>query len=291
MAYLLKEEHGFHILGLTVDNGFLGTTAKQNIKHIVDALNIDHVTLKPRPDLFPKIYSYNLMHPKFYQDNNEEIGYLSTTCHSCTTSMHSIMQNYAAKNSIPAIALAYSPDQIEYHFYKIPDKQLKTQHWYPRGLETDYFTDSDRALFWNPQNHPKNSIIPQVYFPFHVLPYPGSHTIQEILSEKKILKKGSANPIKSNCIMNILLIYLDQKRLGYNSYSGSISYQIRNGYYKKRHWILFFLFFELGVKTGLYRHVIMGRKIDRLLKKLHLSMDDILNAPPSKQPNTQKQSD
>jgi len=197
------------------------------------------------------------------------------------------MQKYAAKNSIPAIALAYSPDQIEYHFYKMSEKFLKTQPWYPRGLETDYFTDSDRDHFWNPKKHPKNRIIPKVYFPFHVLPYPGSHAIQAMLSEKKILKKGSANPIKTNCIMNILLIYLDQKRLGYNSYSGSISYNIRNGYYKKRHMVLFLLFFELGVKTGLYRHVIMGRKIDKLLQTLHLNMDDILNAAPSKQPKTQ----
>jgi hypothetical protein len=278
LAYLLKNTYDLHILGLTIDNGFLGPLAKQNVEAIVEALDIDHIFFTPHDGFFKKIYGYNLQHPKFHQDSYEEIGFLSTVCHACTDAMHSIMVEYAFRYEIPAVALAYAPDQIEYHFYQVSDEYLREHSWYPRGMETDTFADEDRRILWDPSHHQlnKNSVVPTVFFPFHVLPYPGSNEIQETLHEKDILKKGKGHPVKTNCRLNYLLVYLDIIKLGYNPLTPGISYQIRQGLYNKRDWFLFFIGIEFLVKTGIYRNILMKKPFDVMLKQLQLRMEDIL---------------
>ena len=278
LAYLLKESYGLHILGLTIDNGFLGPLAKQNVEHIVEVLDIDHIFLTPHETFFTTLYGYNLKHPKFYQDSYEEIGFLSTVCHACTDAMHSIMVEYAFRYQIPCVALAYAPDQIEYHFYQIRNEYLRTHAWYPRGMKTESFSDEDRRILWDPAHHDleRDSVVPTVFFPFHVLPYPGSNEIQAVLRDKDILKKGKGHPVKTNCILNYLLVYLDMKKLGYNPLTPGISYQIRQGLYKKRDWFFFFTGIEFLVKTGVYRNILMKKPFDVILKQLQLRLEDIL---------------
>lgn len=278
LAYQLKNEYDLNILGITIDNGFLGPNAAPNVKAIVEALDIDHVFIHPHQQFFKKIYSYNLKHPKFYQDSNEEIGFLSTVCHACTDAMHSIMVDYAFQYQIPLITLAYAPDQIEYHFFHIGSVYLKDHEWYPRGLKTEDFMERDKKILWDPHRYKLNDslVVPEIYFPFHVLSYPGSNEIQKILDEEHILKKGKANPLKSNCILNYLLVYLDVKKLGYNPLTPGISYQIRKGFYAKKDWYLFLAGIEFLVKTGLYRNMIMKKQLDHILDVLDITLDELL---------------
>jgi hypothetical protein len=176
------------------------------------------------------------------------------------------------------ITLAYAPDQIEYHFFKISSTYLKGHEWQPRGFQAEDFSIRDKQILWNPHRYDltNHRIIPEVYFPFHVLSYPGSNKIQKILDEKHILKKGRANPLKSNCILNYLLVYLDIKKMGYNPLTPGISYQIRKGYYAKKDWFLFLAGIEFLVKTGLYQNLVMRKQLDSIVDKLDITLDELL---------------
>jgi tRNA(Ile)-lysidine synthase TilS/MesJ len=54
---LLKQTYGLRILALSFDNGFVSERARENIRLVTDALDIDHTFFKPRWQLLKKIFT------------------------------------------------------------------------------------------------------------------------------------------------------------------------------------------------------------------------------------------
>lgn len=275
LAHTLKHQYKLRILTLTVDTGLLSPLAKPNVARVASKLNVDHVCCTPRPEFFRKLYRYLLGHPSFERKRYEEIGYLSTVCQVCSRVIHSIALQAAAQRGIPFVALAYSPDQIEYHFYEVPREEICGQNWAPELLYHPPFDREDRSYFWDPQAFSDRHPLPRLLLPWHVMDYPGAEETTRRVIELGLLEKRKASMFVTNCRMNWLMLYLDARRLGYNSYVGSLSYQVRQGHISRSKWVLLLELERMAVKLGLYGKIWKRRELREVLEHLDLNLSGL----------------
>jgi hypothetical protein len=273
LAYLLKETYHLHILTVTVDTGLLGDVAKENIDHLVNRLAIDHFYITPRPDFFKKIYQYYIQHPKLKKENDEEIGYINTVCPKCCKAIDSLILKEAVKRNIPVIFLGYTSEEIEdyCHFYEIPREEIAEKSWLPKELNTSFFNEEDRSYFWNPFTE-KVLRYPRIIYPFHVTDYLTRNETIKRCKELSLVKKP--HPRSTDCILKPLLMYLDLKTLGYNSYIQNVSYNIREKKtsLSRREWLLLLTIGDWLGKSGLYKK----RDMNNALEYLNIGLKDLL---------------
>ncbi|NWG76396.1 MAG: hypothetical protein HXY24_17640, partial [Rubrivivax sp.] len=53
---LLRDEYGLRVLAVTFDNGFVSPGAFANIRRVVEALDVDHLFIKPHFGLLRKLF-------------------------------------------------------------------------------------------------------------------------------------------------------------------------------------------------------------------------------------------
>lgn len=276
LAHLLKEKYGLRILTLTVDTGLMSPLARPNVARVVTRLNVEHVFFTPPADFFRKIYSHFLTHPSFEKKRYEEVGHLSTVCQVCCKAIHSIVMRAAARRGIPFVALAYSPDQIEHHFYEAPREEVYERSWAPEALCHPPFDADDRRYFWDPTVFADKASLPRMLLPFHVIDYPGAEEVTRRVIELGLLEKRKASLFVTNCRLNWLMIYLDARKLGYDPYIGSFSHQIREGHISRSRWLLLMELEQLAVRSGLWGKVWKRREMNEVLDCLDLRLSDLL---------------
>jgi len=261
LLYLLKHHYKLNVLALTVDNGLLNPLAKQNIEIVVKKLNVEHLFFTQGYDFFRKLYRYYLTHP-------EKRTFCDKICEVCSSAIHSIGLNVAVKKKIPFVALAYSPDQIDNHFFEISKQEL-SQSWIPKELFNEYFSNDDRIYFWSPKN---TDNFPRFFLPFHVIEYPSIEVIIKKVTKLGLISKRKASPGGTNCHLLWLLMYLDIKKSGYNPFVKSLSNLIRDNKIDSKRMVVKFFIGNWLLKAG----VIKRKSIKRSLDYLNLSKKDIL---------------
>lgn len=277
LAHLLKNEYGLKVLTMTIDTGLLSPLAKPNAARVAARLNVDHLLYTPRPEFFKKLYRYYLTHPSFEKKRYEEIGYVSTVCQVCCKAIHSMVMQAAALRRIPFVALAYSPDQIEHHFYEASHSEVYEQKWAPPPLYGAPFDEEDRRQFWDPEVFAERRPLPRLLLPFHVIDYPGAEEVTRRTIELGLLEKRKAGLFVTNCRLNWLLMHLDMHKLGYDPYVASISHQIREGRISRRRWLVLLELERIAARWGLYRRFWKRREVMEVLSHLKLNMDDLLS--------------
>ena len=260
LLYLAKEKFKMRCLAFTIDNGLLSKYAKENIRIAIDALGVDHVTIKPSSNFYKKFYR------KLIETADKE--YMNRVCSSCSELFHSFGLKLAIKNNIPLIFFGYSPDQITKYFYEIPKKEILEVKRIPSILESKEFTEEERNFFWDPARENFKEV-PRILFPYHVIHYPGVETIEKILKKKKLIRVS--NPIYTNCKLSWLTLYLDIKKNGFNPLELNYSRLIRSKKANRLKWILIF---SIG-NTLLKMRLIKRKEIKESLKFLGLKLKDI----------------
>ena len=99
VTFMLKKKYNLKVLSFTFDNGFFTTYAKNNIKHVVSMLGIDHFFYTPDSERLSQIYRQALM--KF-----------GSPCLACANLTHFIALKLAFKESIPFIIHGRSRAQM-----------------------------------------------------------------------------------------------------------------------------------------------------------------------------------
>jgi len=281
LTYILKQQYGLRVLAVTVDTGLLSPLQKPNVSRIVARLNVDHVFVTPKPEFFRKLYRYFLPRPGFQKKKYEEIGYVSTVCQVCCKAVHSIAMKLAAQKRIPFVALGYSPDQVEHHFYEVPHEEIHEWSWVPKELYNEPFDEDDRSYFWNPEEF-DSDVFPRVLFPFHAIEYPDEKDVAKKVIELGLIEKGKTSQLVTNCQLNWLMIYLDTLKLGYNPYVASFSQLVRQGKASRRKWLLLMELADTGVGMGLYMKFWRRKEMKYVLKYLDLELEDLYRAAKSK---------
>jgi hypothetical protein len=274
LAYLLKEKYGLKILTVTVDTGLMSPLAGPNVARVVSRLNVEHVFVTPKADFFKKLYRHFLMHPRLAKDGYEEIGHLSTVCRVCCQAIHSIVMQEAARRDIPLVALAYSPDQIEYHFYEASRAEIYEKAWAPTALHEPPFDEDDRRYFWDPAAFSRCTRLPRLLLPFHVIDYPGADEVTRRVVELGLLEKRKSSLFVTNCRLNWLMIYLDERTLGYSPYIAAFSHQVRAGHISRRKWLWLMELERIAARLGLWGRFWKRRDMREVLAYLDLRLED-----------------
>jgi len=77
LAFKLKDK-GLSILAFTNDVGFMSPIAFSNIRKVLDALDIDHVMVKPRASIHKKFIDY------YFNDPTQNLDYVCLQCTKVT---------------------------------------------------------------------------------------------------------------------------------------------------------------------------------------------------------------
>ncbi|MCK5599216.1 hypothetical protein KAI78_06295 [bacterium] len=265
-TYLMKfllDNSDLRILAVTVDNGLESDVALKNIERIKELLPIDHRMLKDHVQVSLKVYR-KLLTSEYEKNSVDRI------CRVCTVIWQSALLKTAVEEKVPMIILGYSPDQIEYYFYKIADTRLRSD-WFPDELlKKEDFTGPELETFWNGADT-KDDDIPEVFLPFHVFPEYSPDKIRQELKDSGLLSKGNSSQLVTNCKLNWLMIYRDYKNLGYNSHLPSFSFKIRKGMENRFSWRV-----QLAMAKLFIGNAIVPRKVMKhTLKKLGLTFSDL----------------
>lgn len=260
LLYLLTKEYGLNVLALTVETGLGSTVGETNAKKITKKLGVDHIVFTP-VEFYKRLYCYLLTHP-------EEKKYSYIVCKICQNVIQSAGLNIASEKKIPFIVIGHSPDQTSSH--ELTKEEL-CQSWMPKEIYNEPFFENDYKYFWNPENANKE-YTPRFIFPFYFLEYPNPEKIIKILTKLGIETKRKLKPIRTNCYLHWLLMYLDIVKYGYNPYTIPLSDSIRSGKTSRwKGWLIIALGNYL-LKYGF----IKKRTIKYVLSYLNLKIEDIL---------------
>lgn len=105
---LLKNHYNLRVLAMTFDHGFLSNYTFENIRKVVEALGINHITYKPDFEVLCKIFRFSLeneFHPP------KALERASSICNSCIRLVKLVTFKTAFEKNIPFIAYGWSPGQ------------------------------------------------------------------------------------------------------------------------------------------------------------------------------------
>jgi tRNA(Ile)-lysidine synthase TilS/MesJ len=106
-TYVVKtlRQHGLKVLAFTFDNGFLTDYARENIRAVVEELDVEHFFHRPDQEL----------HQRFYKGALEAYG---DPCVGCAVGIYFSTVKIAVERAIPMIVHGRTPYQIFRNYYQ-----------------------------------------------------------------------------------------------------------------------------------------------------------------------------
>jgi hypothetical protein len=280
-AYLAKlalDEYGMKTLLFSIDTGFHPRVAHKNMVRTVDKLRrdygerVEHIFTgndeyyRGLEESFIKIYRHGF-------ENPGEGGYVKTICYTCGPLLIDLAMDLAAREDIPLVLEGYSPGQPdpEFMFFEFEKERIKSHHLPEWMTEENRFSEGDRKWFWNPERYPEGTEFPRVIAPFHALDYNEGRIIKEVVRSGLIQNQLNANPIATNCDLNWPMVYLDNKKSGYNPYVWEFAESIRKGERERWKWGPIFRLVTWAIMNGLFK----DREIKYISDKLGLNLKQL----------------
>lgn len=252
-SYMIKkiknEFPKLRMLALSIDNGFISPVAKENIDYLIPKLNVDHVFVKPRKEIYIKLFRYALTHL------NSEGGY-GTLDFSDGELMLDTARRIAAEKSIPLILCGYSRFQVQnglglQSFESPRDKEL-TNRVETAGLPLrDIYTEKEIGEYWWQATKYSEDNVARLLFPLFCWNLEEQEIIKKV-QEWGLLPEKSHSPIVTNHQLIPLIGVVDVHQLGYSSFEKEFCRMIREGKADRKHWQHVFEFLEYTSKTGLF---------------------------------------
>lgn len=265
LLWLLSHKYKLKCLAFFVDKKILPKLAKENVHRTVDTLHVDLISFRPDDTIINKIYINGATSP-------QPGGCVKTTCRACYLTLQSALMRTAIDMQIPHIHMGFSPDQIEYNFFEIPQERIKNDRWLPEELPVSSFLSQEELkIYWDPTDYPEVTNFPRFLFPFHVLDYDEDRITAKIAA-LGLIPKGKSSALKTNCYFNWLMIQIDLQNNGYNPYVGGFSELIRQGKASRKKWLFMNYAVNLLLKLGLFKR----NEIKIAEKELGISLKTIL---------------
>lgn len=270
LLYLLKEGYGLNVLAYSCDTGFLSPTAKKNIQRTVTKLQADHIWKSPGSAFYEKLYSTWLSH-------RTKATTVQTVCPKCILVTMFTAAKIAMEYCIPFVVLGLSPYQTRFLKHRIPsllffpDRKLflfpmLMLKWFPEQYFKIPLTEEERSYF----NFPLRALRHLAPFvrPFSALEYDIKKQ-NRIIIEQDLISVDDLNPLHTNCLINLLMLYIDVKRLKYSPYAWEFSRMFRDNQLDRQEWSLLEDQLEKSIGAGTFEKDV----IDTIQHKLGLTPD------------------
>lgn len=228
LIYTLKEKYGLNILAFTFDNGFMAEHSFVNMRNVLNALNVDHVIVRPRYDLVKKIFSESAAYD-IYPTHLLKFG--SSICISCIRMVTNLCLKIAIEKKIPMVMLGNSPGQLIQSENEIIFKDNRIPHELKKRL---FKPLADRVgddvyyyLMLNKEEYKTNP------FPYTINAFPlVGYNEEKIYQTIKTLgwkRPDDVDPNSTNCQLNSLGIMKHIERYNFHPYDYEMSMLVRLG--------------------------------------------------------------
>jgi tRNA(Ile)-lysidine synthase TilS/MesJ len=226
LIHTLKRKYDLNVLALTFDNGFMSETAYENIRQVVNTLNVDHLIIKPARHLMRKTFAACVTSEP-YPAHLTRFG--SAICISCIRMVITACLRVAIEKKIPMVMMGNSPGQL----IQSEHEMIFQDNIIPYAIR--------RALFKTLADHvgePINyhlTLKPEEYkanpFPFiiNLLPIIGysEAEIYRTITRLGWQKPADVDPNSTNCRLNALGIIKHQEHYGFHPYDYELSSLVR----------------------------------------------------------------
>ena len=225
---LFRTKYNLKVLALTFDNGFISPFAIKNIIKITDALEVDHLFVRPNFPLLKKIFSIAAKQDLFPAKALERA---SSICTCCIGFVKSILLKTALEKGIPFIGFGWSPGQAPIQssvMQSNPRLVAITQKTFWPKLEQiaqedlSRFYPSTRDLSLPPENFPIN-VHPLAFHPYD------EEAIKAHIQEIGWQDTPDTDPNSSNCLLNAFANKVHLDRLGFHPYAWEMAGIVRAG--------------------------------------------------------------
>jgi len=228
LIYKMKKDYDLNILAVTMDNGFITRKTFDNIRTIVDNMNVDHFVFKPGFDVAKRIFTTSA-NDDIYPKSLLKVG--SSVCISCIRMVTNICLRMAIEKKIPMIMLGNSPGQIiqseseiMYQDNKIP-YELKKNLFNP--LADKVGKEVYPYLMLEKEDYHTNP------FPYTISPFPMiGYDEKEIYRTIETLgwkRPQDVDSCSTNCQLNSYGIVKHCQKHNYHPYEYELSSAVRLG--------------------------------------------------------------
>ncbi|MEK4043602.1 hypothetical protein NSU18_08040 [Paenibacillus sp. FSL H8-0048] len=226
---LLQERYQLSILAVTFDNGFMSETSFQNMRTVLNTLNVDHLIVKPGQGSLNQMFAESCV-PHIYPDHLTKFG--SGICISCIRMVSTMALRVAIEKHIPMVMLGNSPGQL----IQSESELIYQDNKIPFGLRKNLFkplveqigNDSLYDLLMLTPAEYKTKPFPYVINIFPIIGYDENVIYQEIRA-LGWRKPTDVDPNSTNCKLNSLGIKKHCETYHFHPYDFEMSMLVRQG--------------------------------------------------------------
>lgn len=215
-------EFGFRPFVLTLDNGFISDEAKDNIRRVVEHLDLDHefATTEHMAEIF-----------------RDSLATYSDVCHGCYKTIYTLATNRAVDLGIPAIVTGLSRGQL-FETRLIPG-QFQADRF--DGEAIDRAVVEARKRYHRAPDLPNRLLDTSVFDTdavFDDVAYVDFYRYVDVELDEMLEFLASATPWRrpsdtgrsSNCLINVVGIRTHQIERGYHNYAEPYAWDVRLGH-------------------------------------------------------------
>jgi len=226
---LLRNRYNLRVLAITFDHGFVSPYAFENIRRVVEALGIDHITFKPDFKVMQKIFRFSIeneFHPP------KALERASSMCNSCMGLVKFITLRIALEKRIPFIAYGWSPGQAPLQsaiMKNHPSFIRKSQGLFLQPLQKAIGPEV-RAYFLEEYHFDenRNGNFPHNINPLAFLRY-DEKEIYKRIKELGWQSPKDTDPNSTNCLLNAFANQVHIEKHHYNPYAMEMAELVREG--------------------------------------------------------------
>ena len=224
--WLLREHYKLRVLAVTFDNGFVSPGAFSNIRKMVEAVNADHILVKPRFDVLKRIFASVSADSPFPMKALERA---SSICNACMGLVKSIVIRIAVEQQIPLTAYGWSPGQAPpaASFFRLNASMVR-QMEEARVAPLRAIASEELSPYLLNEKHYE-----QGEFPYSVSPLAfHEYDEQRIIDHVKALgwqPPEDTDGNSSNCLLNSFANQLHVARYGFHPYAFEVAGLVRQG--------------------------------------------------------------
>lgn len=264
---LIAEHPGLRLLAATIDNGFFSAIAMANVRRILERIDVDHVTVKPKASLYKHTFQHALTHLN------------AGGCYTTVDRMDGDLafdtgRNLAASLDIPLMIAGLSPEQVGrvlgLQTFESPQEQECARRTESAGFVLDdLYRGEDRKAWWDGSAWPAERV-PRVLYPFYAWPYDEQHIRSEVV-RLGLIAEGADNPLATNNDTIPVMLAVDVNVMGYSGFEPEFADLVRTGRAAREFWLPLFESLEYLGKRGQF----LPKCVDDTLGRLGLTRRDV----------------
>jgi hypothetical protein len=223
---LAVRKYRLRVLAFTFDNGFLSSYAFENVRRAVDALGVDHITVRPSYEAMKSIVRASATRQIW---SPRTLVRISAVCNSCITMVNNAAVTLALEQRIPLVIAGFTLGQI-------PSNAVVYK---PNSL---LMNESRQKAVAALEEHSGREVVRYFTMREDLIRLPAPWNVNllclESASEGDIIKSVSdigwrqpddVDGCSSNCRLNAFNNFAHEMAYSYNPYELELSHLVRKG--------------------------------------------------------------